>query len=81
MNHLVKLTTDRTVLKDEILNILIAGRDTTAATLTFAFYLLSQHPDAMVRLRQEVTEHVGPSARPTYEIITNMKYLRAFING
>lgn len=77
----MKLTTDRTVLKDEILNILIAGRDTTAATLTFAFYLLSQHPDATDRLRQEVLEHVGPNARPTHETITNMKYLRAFING
>ncbi|KZP18350.1 cytochrome P450 monooxygenase pc-3 [Athelia psychrophila] len=80
LDHLVKLTSDQTVLKDEILNILIAARDTTAATLTFAFYLLSQHPEAMVRLRQEVLDHVGPSARPTYAKVTDMKYLRAFIN-
>ncbi|KAF7969358.1 hypothetical protein HWV62_27476 [Athelia sp. TMB] len=80
LDHLVKVTTDRKVLKDEILNILIAGRDTTASTLTFACYLLSQHPDAMERLRAEVLEHVGPSARPTYAMVTDMKYLRAFIN-
>lgn len=35
---------DEKVLKDEILNILIAGRDTTAATLAFAGYLLARHP-------------------------------------
>ncbi|KZP22481.1 cytochrome P450 [Athelia psychrophila] len=80
LDHLVKLTSDRTVLKDEILNILIAARDTTAATLTFAFYLLAQHPEAMARLRQEMLDHVGPSARPTYAMVTDMKYLRAFIN-
>ncbi|KAF7969359.1 hypothetical protein HWV62_27478 [Athelia sp. TMB] len=111
LDHLVTVTTDRKVLKDEILNILIAGRDTvslpspfpfplppsplhlvvgradwdwvgqTAATLTFAWYLLSQHPGAMARLRAEVLEHVGASARPTYAVLANMKYLRAFING
>ncbi|KAF7967615.1 hypothetical protein HWV62_33667 [Athelia sp. TMB] len=80
LDHLVTVTTDRKVLKDEILNILIAGRDTTAATLTFAWYLLSQHPGAMARLRAEVLAHVGAAARPTYAVLANMKYLRAFIN-
>ncbi|KZP25071.1 cytochrome P450 monooxygenase pc-3 [Athelia psychrophila] len=80
LDHLVKLTTDRTVLKDEILNILIAARDTTAATLTFTFYLLACHPEAMTRLRQEVLECVGPIGRPTYDMVRNMKYLRAVIN-
>ncbi|KAF7982986.1 hypothetical protein HWV62_24590 [Athelia sp. TMB] len=81
LDHLVKRTTDEKVLKDEILNILIAGRDTTAATLAFAAYLLALHPDAMGRLRAEVLAHVGPSARPTYEVVSGMKYMRAFING
>lgn len=81
LDHLVKMTQDKRVLKDEILNILIAGRDTTAATLTFAFYLLAMYPEAMVRLREEVLAHVGPSARPTYEMVSGMKYMRAFING
>ncbi|KAF7967691.1 hypothetical protein HWV62_33339 [Athelia sp. TMB] len=81
LDHLVKTTTDEKVLKDEILNILIAGRDTTAATLAFAAYLLALHPDAMARLRAEVLAHVGPSARPTYEVVSGMKYMRAFING
>ncbi|KZP21731.1 cytochrome P450 [Athelia psychrophila] len=80
LDHLVKLTTDRTVLKDEILNILIAGRDTTAATLTFTVYLLATNPAALTRLREEVLTKVGSSARPTYDNIRDMKYLRAVIN-
>ncbi|KAF7982659.1 hypothetical protein HWV62_27113 [Athelia sp. TMB] len=80
LDHLVKLTTDHVVLKDEILNILIAGRDTTAATLTFAVYLLATNPAALVRLREEVLASVGTSAKPTYDNIKDMKYLRAVIN-
>lgn len=72
--------TDPKVLKDETLNILIAGRDTTAATLTFSVYKLAQHPDVLQRLREEILAKVGPSRRPTYDDIRDMKYLRAVIN-
>ncbi|EKM59240.1 uncharacterized protein PHACADRAFT_249546 [Phanerochaete carnosa HHB-10118-sp] len=80
LDHLVKYTDDRKILHDEVLNIMIAGRDTTAITLTVAIYFLSQHPEVLRRLRQEILEKVGPSRRPTYEDIREMKYLRAFIN-
>ncbi|KAF7982653.1 hypothetical protein HWV62_27101 [Athelia sp. TMB] len=80
LSHLVKLTTDKTVLRDEILNILVAGRDTTASTLTFVVYFLATHPAALERLRDEIMTKVGPSARPTYDDIRDMKYLRAVIN-
>lgn len=68
------------VLKDETLNILLAGRDTTAVTLTFAVYKLSQHPDILQRLREEILATVGSSRPPHYDDIRDMKYLRAFIN-
>ena len=88
------------MLRDEILNIMIAGRDTvstisvasicfclysrflkTAATLTFAVYMIASHPAILARLREEILSKVGPSARPTYDDIRDMKYLRAVING
>jgi hypothetical protein len=53
----------------------------TAATLTFAVYMLSQHPDVHVRLREEIIAKVGVSGRPTHDDLRGMKYLRAFING
>ncbi|KAI0772047.1 cytochrome P450 monooxygenase pc-3 [Trametes elegans] len=80
LDQLVKQTSDPAILHDETLNILLAGRDTTAAALTFGVYLLSQHPHVLKRLRAEILEHVGPTRRPTYEDIRNMKYLRAFLN-
>ncbi|EPT04095.1 hypothetical protein FOMPIDRAFT_1022169 [Fomitopsis schrenkii] len=80
LDHLVKFTSDLTVLHDEVLNILLAGRDTTATTLTFAVYLLSMHPDVLKRLRAEVLEKVGPRHRPTYADVKEMRYLRAVIN-
>ncbi|KAH7868885.1 cytochrome P450 monooxygenase pc-1 [Lentinula edodes] len=80
LDHLVKQTEDPVVLKDETLNILIAGRDTTAATLTFVIYFLSMYPETMDRLRKEIFEKVGPSQRPTYDDIRDMKFLRAVIN-
>ena len=59
---------------------MLAGRDTTACTLTFAVYRLAEHPDVLQRLREEILSVVGPTRRPTYDDIRNMKYLRAVIN-
>ncbi|CDO68135.1 hypothetical protein BN946_scf185003.g7 [Trametes cinnabarina] len=80
LDHLVKYTDDPVVLHDETLNILIAGRDTTAATLTFAVYLMCLHPAVFKRLRGEVLEKVGPTQMPSFDDVRNMKYLRAVIN-
>lgn len=80
LEHMVNFTDDITVLRDEILNIMIAGRDTTASLLSFGFYMLSQHPDILQRLRSEIVETVGLTKAPTYDELRNMKYLRAFLN-
>ncbi|KAH7882561.1 cytochrome P450 [Phlebopus sp. FC_14] len=80
LDHLVRLTTDPVVLRHEVLNIMIAGRDTMATTLTFAIYFLSIHPDVLSRLREEIISKVGLTARPTFENIRELKYLRAVLN-
>lgn len=41
-------------IHDEVLTIFAAGHETTANTLTFAWYLLSQHPDILARLHAEL---------------------------
>lgn len=53
----------------------------TASMLTVTIYFLSQYPDVLRRLRQEVIDTVGTHGRPTYDNIRVMKYLRAVING
>lgn len=80
LSHLVKLTSDPVVLKDETLNIMIAGRDTTAGTLSFILYLLTQNPTALRRLREEIMTAVGRQRTPTYQDIREMKFMRAVIN-
>ncbi|KAF8631752.1 hypothetical protein AX15_002208 [Amanita polypyramis BW_CC] len=80
LDHLVRVTEDPKVLKDETLNILIAGRDTTASTLSFTIYLLAIHPHVTVRLRQEILDKVGSTRMPDPNDIKDMKYLRAVIN-
>ncbi|KAF8575742.1 cytochrome P450 [Ramaria rubella] len=80
LDHLVKVTEDHVILRDQILNIMIAGRDTTMATLTFTVYCLSQHPDDLTKLRDEILTLIGPSRQPTMEDVKTCKYLRAVIN-
>ncbi|PIL36132.1 cytochrome P450 [Ganoderma sinense ZZ0214-1] len=80
LSSLLKVTDDRQLILDEISNILLAGRDTTASTLTFAVYRLAERPDILQRLREEILNVVGPSRRPSYDDIRNMKFLRAVIN-
>ena len=40
-------------LIDEVLTLIVAGHETTAAALTWTWYLVSQHPDAQARLQAE----------------------------
>ncbi|KAJ3827533.1 cytochrome P450 [Lentinula raphanica] len=81
LDHLIRSTEDEQIIRDELVNILVAGRDTTASLLTFAIYVLTQTPAITQRLRKEILDSVGPHARPTYKNIADMKYLRAFLNG
>ncbi|KAJ7053490.1 cytochrome P450 monooxygenase pc-1 [Mycena amicta] len=81
LDELLDATSDPKILKDETLNILLAGRDTTMHTLTMVIYFLSIYPAVCLRLRAEVLAHVGPTRRPAYDDIKNMKYLRAVINA
>ncbi|KAF8751195.1 cytochrome P450 [Rhizoctonia solani] len=80
LDHLVQFTDDISVIKDELINILVAARDTTAATLTFTLYILAENPKIMDKLRSEVLGRLGTSNHPTPEDFKEMKYLRAVIN-
>ena len=62
------------------MNTLLAGRDTTAATLTWLFYELSFHPEFYGLLREEVLRVLGKEGRPSYEDLKNMKFLQYCIN-
>lgn len=77
---LSQYTTDEKMLRDQLVNTLLAGRDTTAATLSWLFYELAYHPEVYSTLRQEVHNTVGAEGKPSYEDLKNMKYLQYCLN-
>ncbi|MHB1558639.1 MAG: cytochrome P450 [Isosphaeraceae bacterium] len=50
--------TDRQ-LRDECMTLFLAGHETTASTLAWAWWLLAQHPEAEARLHDEVDAVLG----------------------
>jgi cytochrome P450 len=54
IDSLMEAFDDTSIAADAALNLLSAGRDTTAQSLTWTFYLLMRHPSANQRLRQEI---------------------------
>jgi cytochrome P450 len=78
ITELVRQTTDRTRIRSELLNILLAGRDTTASLLTNLWWLLSKNPSAWSRLQTEVA--TLQNSLPTFETLKDLKYLRALLN-
>jgi cytochrome P450 len=66
-------------LRDEVTTILLAGHETTAVTLTWAFYLLSQHPEIEARLRTELVGVLGSRA-PGLADCERLTYTRQIID-
>ena len=61
-------------IRDEVMTILLAGHDTTALTLTYAWYLLSQHPEAEAKLTAEVDEVLPDGRAPTMAQVRDLNY-------
>lgn len=80
LHALASFTRDRKVLRDQLVAVLLAGRDTTASTLSWTFYELARHPQVVKKLREEIIEHVGLERPPTYSDLKNMKYLQNTMN-
>ncbi|KAI4151098.1 MAG: hypothetical protein LQ340_003693 [Diploschistes diacapsis] len=62
LEALAAQTQDPLELRSQILNILLAGRDTTASLLGWTFYLLARHPDIWAKLRAAVVADFGAYA-------------------
>lgn len=78
LNELAKDTSNPILLRDQIVNMLLAARDTTAGLLAFVFFMLARRPDVWDKLRADVLEHYCEPL--TYEALMDMKYLRFVVN-
>ncbi|KAF7872524.1 hypothetical protein EAF04_003445 [Stromatinia cepivora] len=76
LHALASYTRDRNILRDQLVAVLLAGRDTTASTLSWTFYELARHPEVFKKLREEIISKVGLEEAPTYQHLKDMKYLQ-----
>lgn len=60
-------------LHDEVMTIMLAGHETTAVSLAWTFYLLSEHPAVREALEAEV-DQVLNGRLPTIEDVPNLTY-------
>lgn len=77
---------DDKYLRDIIISFLLAGRDTVASGLTTFFFLLSNHPQVVANMREEIdrvmdidgrTNGTGEVMLPSYNELRSMSYVHA----
>lgn len=66
-------------VRDEVATFLLAGHETTATTLSWAWYLLTLHPDALRLIQAEVDE-VADGRSLTADDVPRLRYTRAVID-
>ena len=59
LNAIAESTDDPIEIRAQLLNILLAGRDTTASLLSWFFYEMLRHPDEFHKLRKVIVDTFG----------------------
>ncbi|KAH4106582.1 cytochrome P450 monooxygenase sthD [Parastagonospora nodorum] len=71
---------DLSILRNDCRFIIIAGSDTVAATLTFAFFYLAKHPGHVTRLREELFPLRAANGTFSHQRIFDAPHLNAVIH-
>ena len=66
-------------LRDDLMTLLIAGHETTAAVMTWTTFLLAKHPEVKKKVFEEVDRVVGDRL-PTVADMRELKYTTRVIN-
>ncbi len=67
------------LIRDQLMTMLIAGHDTSTASLAWTLYLLTSHPDALRGAVEEVDRVIG-DAPPGFEHIHDLHFLSNVID-
>ncbi|KAI1245573.1 hypothetical protein MGN70_012463 [Eutypa lata] len=73
LNELLKSGEPDEVIRDQLLSIFLAGRDTTTSVLSYLFSQLSRNPDIVAKIQREIQELNVRT--PSWEQLRAMKYL------
>lgn len=83
LDALVAVTHDPVELRSQLLNILLAGRDTTASLLSWTVMMLARHPETFKKLRETIIENFGTYSNPrniTFTTLKSCQYLQYCMN-
>ncbi|GAB1215839.1 hypothetical protein ATERTT37_005036 [Aspergillus terreus] len=83
LHALTTATQDPIELRNQVLTLLLAGRDTTASLLSWTVLLLARHADEFQKLRQAVLEDFGSYDNPhnlTFGALKSCSHLRHCLN-
>lgn len=83
LDAIAESTRDPIMLRDQMLSILLAGRDTTASLLSFVFMVFTQQPEIYAKLRTIVLEKFGTYSQPreiSFSKLKGCNYLQWIIN-
>ena len=67
-------------LRDEVMTIFLAGHETTANALTWAWFLLAQNPEAEATLHAELDEVLAGGRAPTPEDVPALRYTEMVVS-
>ncbi|WIA29722.1 hypothetical protein OEZ86_012202 [Tetradesmus obliquus] len=70
---------DLEMLLSQMKTFFAAGHDTTAGLLGWTMWYLCQHPEVERRLAAEVAAVLGSSSQPSYQQLSEMRYLNAVL--
>ncbi|WP_410658271.1 cytochrome P450 [Amycolatopsis sp. lyj-112] len=73
LSRLIATGGTREQMRDELITLLLAGHETTASTLGWAFHLLDEHPDVAAKLRDEADSVLGDQL-PTHDDLHRLPY-------
>lgn len=72
-------TLSRQQVRDQVVTFIVAGHETVASALTWAWHLLAENPEAAARLRAEV-DAVCPGGSPCFADLPRLPYAAAVMD-
>ncbi len=66
-------------LLDELITLIVAGYETSAGTLNWAWFLLAEHPEAETQLFEEASELISVTEAINQQTLTDMSYAQQLL--
>ncbi|KAF7953779.1 uncharacterized protein EAE97_001178 [Botrytis byssoidea] len=74
-----KCPDDKTLIRNELMNVFFAARDSVGTVTSRMLFLLARSPEICGKLREEVAA-IAPEQKLTFEFLKSLKYVQAVID-